>query len=165
MAKVTVPADQDPLAYVWGRLGPPLAEAAAAYSDAVYRRSTLALREFEAARIAVARVNDCAICATWRTARDVPDRGEAPDAVPEEFYARVGVDPSWPGFTERERLAAEFAGRFAAAHLDMDDDLWRRLHDAFGDAELVQLGLCVASWLGLGRFNQVFGLDEACRVP
>jgi hypothetical protein len=47
----------------------------------------------------------------------------------------------------------------------MDDDLWDRLHAQFSDAELVDLGLCVASWLALGRFNQVFDIDGACRIP
>jgi alkylhydroperoxidase family enzyme len=65
----------------------------------------------------------------------------------------------------RERLAAEFAERYASDHLGMDDDLWDRLHAQFSDAELVDLGLCVASWLALGRFNQVFDIDGACRVP
>jgi hypothetical protein len=29
----------------------------------------------------------------------------------------------------------------------------------------VDLALCVGSWLALGRFNQVFDIDGACRVP
>ena len=39
----------------------------------------------------MARINDCALCLDWRTARDVPSRGAAPDEVPEAFYAAVGV--------------------------------------------------------------------------
>ena len=47
----------------------------------------------------------------------------------------------------------------------MDDDLWERLHAAFTDDELVELGLCVGSWLALGRLNRVFDVDGVCRVP
>lgn len=36
---------------------------------------------------------------------------------------------------------------------------------AFSDDELVQLGLCVGSWLAFGRLNRVFGVDGSCRVP
>lgn len=165
MPRVTVPAGKDPLAYVWGTLAPSLTSAAAAYSDAVYTNSSLSLREFEAARITIARINDCAICKGWRSARDVPGRWEDPGAVPEEFYEHVGIDPAWPELSERERLAAEFAHRYACDHLGMDDALWVRLHHHFSDAELVDLALCVASWLALGRFNQVFDIDGACRVP
>jgi alkylhydroperoxidase family enzyme len=165
MPNITVPADQDPLIYVWTELAPPLTAAAGAYSSAVYERSSLKLGEFEAARITLARINQCAICTDWRTARDVPSRGAAPDAVSEEFYAKVGTDPSWEGFTERERLAAEFAERYSVDHLGMDEAFWDRLHAHYADDELVDLALCVGSWLALGRFNQVFDIDGACRVP
>jgi alkylhydroperoxidase family enzyme len=165
MARVTVPPERDALVHVWTTYAPDLARPAGALSAAVYERSRLPLRELEAARITVARHNDCAVCLTWRSARDVPARGEAADAVPEDFYATVLSDPASPELSERERLAAEFAGRFVAEHVAMDDALWDRLHAAFSDDELVELGLCVAAWLGLGRFNQVFGLDGACRVP
>jgi hypothetical protein len=47
----------------------------------------------------------------------------------------------------------------------MDDELWTRLHTEFSEDELVDLGLSVASWLALGRVNQVFGVDGACRIP
>jgi hypothetical protein len=76
----------------------------------------------------------------------------------EAFYDGEGRD-------ERVALAAAFATRFATDHLAMDDELWDRLHAAFSDDELVDLGLSVASWLALGRVNQVFGVDGACRIP
>jgi alkylhydroperoxidase family enzyme len=167
---VTVPADQDPLVHVWSALAPGLTGPAAAYSSAVYERSVLPLREFEAARVTLARINGCALCLDWRTARDVPSRGAAPDAVPESFYAAVSAGGgeaalAAAGLSERERLAAEFAERYATDHLGMDDALWDRLHARFTDGELVDLALCVGSWLALGRFNRVFDIDGACRVP
>jgi alkylhydroperoxidase family enzyme len=188
MPRIDVPDGQDPLTYVWTELAPDLTTAAGRYSHAVYEKSRLSIREFEAARITVARINDCAICTNWRTARDVPSRGLAADAVPEAFYAQVarngaagdgatgdgtddkgaagdGVEGERIDLTERERLAAEFAARYATDHRRMDADLWDRLHAVFTDDELVDLALCVASWLALGRFNQVFDIDGACRVP
>ena len=59
MPRIDVPADRDPLVHLWTERAPSLTPAAVAFSDAVYRRSTLPLREFEAARITVAEVNDC----------------------------------------------------------------------------------------------------------
>ncbi len=165
MPRVSVPADRDPLVYVWTELATPLTGAAAGYSSAVYEHSSLSLREFEAARITLARINGCALCLDWRTARDVPARAADPDAVPESFYAAVGTPAATDELDERERLAAEFASRYASDHLGMDEELWGRLHAAFTDDELVDLALCVGSWLALGRFNQVFDIDGACRVP
>ncbi len=131
----------------------------------MYEKSSLSLREFEAARTTMARINQCAICIDWRTARDVPGRSLDPGEIPESFYQQVGVDGNLEGLTDRERLAAEFAERYATDHLGMDGPFWQRLHDRFSDDELVDLALCVASWLALGRFNQVFDIDGACRVP
>ena len=74
MPQVTVPPDKDPLVYVWTELAPALAGPAGAYSSAVYERSSLSLREFEAARITMARINDCQLCVAWRTAAQVPSR-------------------------------------------------------------------------------------------
>ncbi len=164
MPRVTVPAGADPLTWTWTALAPALSGPAAGYSGAVYEHSTLSLREFEAARITLARINGCQLCLDWRTARDVPSRGAAPDAVPEAFYAAV-LAGDGGDLTGREALAAEFAERYATDHLGMDDALWDRLHAAYSDAELVDLALCVGSWLALGRFNQVFDIDGACRVP
>jgi alkylhydroperoxidase family enzyme len=161
---VDVPAGADPLIHVWTALAPELTSAAGGYSSAVYDHSSLSLREFEAARITMARINDCALCLDWRTARDVPSRGAAADEVPEAFYAAVG-SPDPAGLTERERLAAEFAERYATDHRGIDPVFWARLHAAYSDDELVDLALCVGSWLALGRFNRVFDIDGGCRVP
>ena len=125
-----------------------MAAPAAAYSDAVYTQASHSVREREAARITIARINECNICLNMRSE----------DGLDEAFY-------DGEGRSERESLAAEFATRFASDHLAMDDDLWARLHAAYSDDELVDLGLSVASWLALGRINQVFGVDGACRIP
>jgi alkylhydroperoxidase family enzyme len=148
MPRIDIPDGQDPLIHFWAGTASRLAAPAAAYSDAVYTRGMLSLREREAARISIAHVNQCNICLNMRSE----------DGLDESFYAGEGR-------TEREALAAEFARRFAAEHLGMDDDLWTRLRAAFSDDELVDLGLSVASWLALGRVNQVFGVDGACRIP
>jgi alkylhydroperoxidase family enzyme len=152
MARIDVPDGQDPLLHLWGTMAPALTAPAAAFSDAVYTGSTLPLREFEAARITIAQVNQCNICLTLRA-----DGG--PDQA---FYDAVLGDRA--GLSEREGLVCEFASRYATDHLSMDDEFWARLHAAFTDDELVQLGLCVGSWLAFGRLNRVFEVDGACRI-
>jgi alkylhydroperoxidase family enzyme len=164
--RITVPADRDPLTFLWTERARSLTTTAGAFSGAVYSASTLPLREFEVARATIARINDCRLCIGWRTATDVPGRAAEGETVPEELYERVGAgDLSWDGFSERERLAGEFAERFAVDHLGIDDAFWARLHAAFSDDELVELGLCVGSWIAFGRLNQVFDVDGGCRVP
>jgi len=165
MPRIAVPADRDPMMFVWTEMATPLTSTAGAFSDAVYNKTSLPLREFEAARVRMAQINDCNVCLNWRTARDVPSHAGEAAEIDEEFYAHVGTNPGWSGFSERERLAAEFAERYALAHRDMDDDLWARLHAQFTDDELVDLALCVGSWLAFGRLNRVLGLDTACVLP
>jgi alkylhydroperoxidase family enzyme len=150
--------------HVWAGAAPELTVPAAQLSSAVYAHSQLPLREFEAARIRIAQINDCALCLGWRSGRDVESRADEADTLDEEFYAHVG-DHGWSGFSEREALAAEFAERFATDHLSMDDEFWGRLRRAFTDAEIVDLGICVGMWVSQGRLNRVLDIDGPCRIP
>lgn len=162
MPRIDVPADKDPLTYLWTTKARNLTPTAGAFTMAVYDRSTLPVREFEAARITIARINDCQLCLGYRAAEELPERA-AGAKLDEAFYAAVLGDRS--GLSEREALAAEFAERFALDHRNMDTPFWDRLHAAFSDDELVELGLCVGSWIAFGRLNQVFDVDGGCRVP
>ncbi|MBA2283751.1 MAG: carboxymuconolactone decarboxylase family protein [Actinomycetota bacterium] len=165
MPRISVPADRDPLRYLWTEHARTLTPSAGAFTNAVYEKSTLPLREFEAARVQIARINDCDLCLGWRSARDVKARQDDPDPPGEDFYDNVGANPAWDGFSARERLAMEFAERFAVDHTNIDDDLWAHLHAAFTDSELVEFGLCIGAWIAFGRLNRVFDVDGGCRVP
>jgi len=150
--------------FVWTGAAPGLSIPAAQFSAAVYEKSQLPLREFEAARIRIAQINDCQLCLGWRSGVDSPSRAAEATDIDEEFYSHIG-DSSWTGFTAREMLAAEFAERFALNHIDMDDAFWTRLRSEFADAEIVDLGLCVGMWVSQGRLNRVLDVDGGCRVP
>lgn len=164
MPRISIPEGSDPLIHVWTGAAPSLSVPAAQFSAAVYEHSTLPLREFEAARVRIAQINDCQLCLGWRSARDVAARADEADTIDEEFYAHIG-DASWIGFSEREVLAAEYAERFALDHRSMDDAFWTRLRAAFSDAEIVELGLCIGMWISQGRLNQILDVDGGCRVP
>lgn len=164
MPRISIPDGSDPLLHVWTGAAPTLSVPAAQFSAAVYEHSTLPLREFEAARVRIAQINDCELCLGWRSARDVAARAEEADSIDEEFYAHIG-DPTWNGFSDREILAAEYAERFALDHRSMDDPFWDRLRAAFTDEEIVELGLCIGMWISQGRLNRVLDVDGGCRVP
>ena len=99
----------------WALLRADMAAGMGALSAAVYGNSQLPVREREAARWTIALINDCVVCRDTR-ARD----GEAAGAG-EPFYAEVTDWRAATGLSRRERLAAEFAERFAIDHLAMDD--------------------------------------------
>lgn len=77
----------------------------------------------------------------------------------EELYNSVQSYYDKPGFTTRERLAAEYAERFAIDHTSVDEDLWSRLRDNYSDSELLELTVTIGFCVGLGRAFQV--LDVA----
>jgi len=136
----------------WALLRPKMAVGMGKLSEAVYGNSQLSVREREAARWTIALINDCAVCRDTR-ARD----GEAAGAA-EPFYGEVTDWRNATTLSARERLAAEFAERFAVDHLAMDDELWGRLHGAFSDEELADLTICCGCFLGMGRAMAVVGV-------
>jgi len=155
---VDVPDGRDPIEYVWGEMVPGIGPAAAGLSLAVYEHTTLGLREFEAARLRIAQINGCVFCLDWRTERD----GEK---VEESFAEAVEQWRTTDAFDDRTRLAAEFAERFAIDHHGIDQDFWDRMSAHYTDAEIVELSMCLGSWLAFGRLNHVLGLDTACVLP
>ncbi len=157
MLRITVPQGSDPLGYVYGQAAPAIGAAASGFSAATYGESRLPLREFEAARFRIAQINDCQLCLVWRS-----DRGEG--TAGEDLYAEVAEWRTSAGLTERERLAAEYAERYALDHRNLDDEFWARMRAAYSSDEIVELTLCMAQWLGLGRLNQVLGVDVACSI-
>ena len=136
----------------WALLRPEIGVGMGALADAVYTHSKLDVREREAARWTIAVINDCVVCRNTRAKRG----DEA--GIDEDFYGAV---TNWRGsdaLTEREKLAAEFAERFALDHQAMDDAFWARLHQAFDDGEIADLVMCCGAWLGMGRMLAVIGV-------
>ncbi|MBI3328546.1 MAG: carboxymuconolactone decarboxylase family protein [Nitrospinae bacterium] len=62
-------------------------------------------------------------------------------------------------FTPREQAALRFAELMAVDHHKVDDALFAELKRHFTEAEIVELGVSVALYLGLGRFTAVLGVD------
>jgi hypothetical protein len=62
--------------------------------------------------------------------------------------------------SERERAALAWADAIAWHSEAADDGLWRRLHGAFTDPELVELGYSIAIILGQQHWLATHGLVE-----
>jgi alkylhydroperoxidase family enzyme len=159
MPRIDVPeGSADPEVRVW-KLRPEMGVAAGALSHAIYEQSIVPVRERELARMRIANINGCAICQAWRKTSG------AAEMMTEDDYAHVEAWPSYAGYSRRDRLAIEYAERFALAHDTLDDEFYARLRDAFTDAEVLDLTVCIGGWLALGRTLHVLGLDDSCRIP
>jgi alkylhydroperoxidase family enzyme len=156
---------------------PKMAAATVALSQAVYQETTLSYREAEAARIRIAHINGCLLCRDFRLvdgladllrrqnsserANIVDSRGEPPSPA---FYEAV---PDWRKselFSDRERLAIEYAERIAESPRDLpyDDGFWERMHARFDEGEIVDLTYSITTWIATGRFVHALGLDGVC---
>ena len=144
----------------WMGLQPQMSAGLVALSEAVYGKSKLPLRVREIARMRVALSNQCEVCRNARYATATPD---APD---EDFYTHVLDWRSWPGYSERERLAAEYAEGFVLDHVSLREDagFWLRLRAHYSDAEIVDLAFCCLLWLGAGRTMRLLDVGQACEL-
>ena len=162
MLVIDIPEDKDPIGHVWGDLVPGIGPAASSFSLAVYAHTTLGLREFEAARLRIAQSNGCLFCQDWRTERDGVHVEDGFDEEVRAWRTSAVLD-------DRERLAAEYAERYAEDHHGLepgvDDAFWDRMFAHYSQAEVVELTMCLGSWLAFGRLNRVLGLDVACVLP
>jgi len=136
----------------WSLHRPKMAAGMGALSDAVYGHSELPVREREAARYTIALINNCLVC------QDTRAIGGEEAGIDDGFYGEVADRRESAVLTEREKLAAEYAERFAIDHLAMDDEFWARLRAAFGDDEIADLTICCGMWLGMGRTLAVMGI-------
>jgi len=124
-------------------------------SEAVYGNSQLPVREREAARYTIALINECLVCKDTRAKA----AGEA--KIDEGFYGEVASWRTSTVLTEREKLAAEFAQRFAIDHLAMDDEFWGRLRGAFATTRSRisrSRAACSSAWAARSP-------SSACRRP
>ncbi|MBG6120066.1 MULTISPECIES: carboxymuconolactone decarboxylase family protein [unclassified Sphingobium] len=178
MPRIDLPPSED---YSLSRVAfttyaPEIGATASAFSLKVYEKSLLSLREMEGARYRTALINGCNVCTNTRAGRDMAghigrnggsitegplSRGPAPD---EAFYEAVAQWQTSPLFSERERIAIELAERMGERPHSMADDetFWERIHAHYSDAEIVDMTLSIASWIGLGRVVHTLELDAVC---
>ncbi len=155
MARITVPEGAGgELVQVWS-LSPELGAAVGNLSAAVYGDRLVTPRVREVARMRIAQINGCNVCLQWRFP-EMAERG-----VTEELYAHVD-DPDAGDYSEQERLAIEYADKFALDHRSIDDAFFARLKAAFTDAEILELTAMIGDWMAFGRLNAVLDVAEAC---
>jgi len=154
MARISLPAPSGLGEHVdWSLHRTEMAIGMGKLSEAVYSNTKLALREREAARWTIALINACIVC------QDTRAKDAGLHQVDDGFYAEVATWATTGALSEREKLAAEFAQRFALDHQAMDDAFWARLRAAYADDEVADLIICCGMFLGLGRAMAVVGVQ------
>jgi len=155
MARITIPEGEGGELYQVWALSPELGATVGALSAAVYGDRLVEPRVREVARMRIAHINGCNVCQEWRFP-EMAARG-----VTEELYAHVD-DPDAGDYSTQERLAIEYAEKFALDHRSLDDAFFERMRAEFSDAEIVELTAMIGNWLAFGRFQAVLDIAEAC---
>jgi alkylhydroperoxidase family enzyme len=158
MSRIGPFADDD--AAAWVVKSPDIGVAMAGYTNAVYTKNRLPLRVRELARMVIALDNECVVCQNTR------DSDGIAAGVDEDLYDHAAEWRTWPGYSAQERVAAEFAERFASAHtvLRDDEDFWARCGEQFDDELLTDLALSCAMWLGMGRMLRTLDIGQSCTI-
>jgi AhpD family alkylhydroperoxidase len=113
----------------------------------------------ELARMMVANKNDCRLCKAARFAH-AEKRG-----VSEELIQEI---PNWREsklLSPREKAAIHFAEVLAGDHKSADRALFDELRQHFTEADIVDLGWRIVTFVGYGRFLHVLDLDIGHKCP
>jgi AhpD family alkylhydroperoxidase len=113
----------------------------------------------ELARLKIARLNGCQTCGMARYA------SATREGLDEVCIAQLDLPEEEQSFSDRERLAVEFAERMATDHFSIDDAFIKDLQEHFSPAEILELGFMIGQYLGFGRLLVALGIHEYSAVP
>jgi len=151
------PEDRTPLEVGLSRYfahRPPLAKAIGAFGRALKVNRTLPDRLVELVRLRVAFHNQCRSCMAVRYADG------AAEGVDEVLVCQLAGPEEAPDLTDAERAALRFADRMATDHLSIDDTTIADLRAHFEEAEVVELGMNIAAFVGYGRLSMAFDMVD-----
>lgn len=133
---------------------PPLAMALARFMGTVRGERTLPSRLVELVRLRIAFHNQCRSCMAIRYADAVAG------GVTEDLVCQLESPGDSLDLDDREKLALAFADLMATNHLAITDETMATLRQHFSDAEVVELGMNVAVFIGFGRLSMAWDMVD-----
>jgi AhpD family alkylhydroperoxidase len=133
---------------------PEMAKGLGSFAAALKLNRTLPERLIELVRLRIAFHNQCRSCMAIR----YPDA--LADGVTEDLVCSLERPMDAANLDARERLAIRYGELFATDHLAIDDAFYDRLRELFTEAEIVELGLNVAMFVGVGRLSATMDMVD-----
>ena len=133
---------------------PEMAAGLNAFAASLKVNRTLPERMIELVRLRVAFHNQCRSCMAIR----YPDA--VADGLTEELVCSLERPMEADDLDERERLAIRYGELMATNHLAIDDAFHDRLRELFTEPEIVELGLNVALFVGVGRLSATWDMVD-----
>ena len=85
----------------------------------------------------------------------------------EKLIAEIPNYQTSTAFTPREKAAIHYAEILAGDHKQASDELFDELRQYFTEAEIIDLGWRIVTFVGYGRFIHALGLEigKTCPLP
>ena len=133
---------------------PAMAKGLGAFAASLKVNRTLPPRLIELVRLRVAFHNQCRSCMAIR----YPDA--LADGLTEDLVCSLEKPMEADGLSDAEKLAIRYGELFATNHLAIDDDFYDQLRVHFTEPQIVELGLNVALFVGVGRLSATWNMIE-----
>jgi AhpD family alkylhydroperoxidase len=124
------------------------------FGGALKRNRTLPDRLVELVRLRVAFFNQCRSCMAIRYSDAVAD------GVTEGLVCSLERPQEAENLTAAEKVAIRYGELMATDHLAIDDALYDQLRQHFTEAQIVELGMTVAFFVGFGRLAATYHMVE-----
>ena len=138
---------------------PALVSGLAAFSGGLKLNRTLSERLVELVRLRIAFFNQCRSCMAIRYTDAIDD------GLTEDLVCSLERPEDAENLDEAEKAAIHFGELMATDHLRIDDNIYAELKKHYSSAQIVELGMICAFFVGFGRlaatFNMVDELPEA----
>ena len=159
MARIHIPDGDAPESHRMISINDSFGGAMAGLSIAIYDDSSpLDKRVREAIRMKIAQINQCNICLGFR----FPELAEL--GINEAFYDAISDYTNSELFSPAEKIAIEYAEKFALDHLNITDDFFKTLHQHFSNEEIFVLTGTIAGLIANGRMMQVLQIEQSCSL-
>jgi alkylhydroperoxidase family enzyme len=107
----------------------------------------------ELCRVYISRTVKCEFCGNQRSIK-----ATTAGLLEQQYDDLINFESS-AEYDERQKAALAYTEAIAW-RLDVDDDFWKRMHEHFTEAELVELGCCVALTFGQQSWIRLLGIDH-----
>jgi AhpD family alkylhydroperoxidase len=132
----------------------PLALALVTFGTSLWSNRTLPRRLLELVRLRVAFHNQCRSCMAIRYQSAIQD------GLTEGMVCSLEKPLEATDLTATERAAIAYADMSASDHLSIDDDTFATLRRFFTEAEIVELGMFIAFFVGFGRLGAAWDMVD-----
>jgi AhpD family alkylhydroperoxidase len=133
---------------------PGMAKALAIFAASLWQHRTLPRRLIELVRLRVAFHNQCRSCMAIRY------RSALDDGLTEGMVCSLERPHEAPNLTDAEKSAINYADLSATDHFSIDDATFADLRRFYTEAEIVELGMFIAFFIGYGRLGAAWDMVE-----